>query len=118
MRRSRTSRRFRSNYPASRSEQPRARRFRESIDSVGEAQSLQLLKKRDRVSGRLTAEALEALFVSPDVERRGLTAYLETLNARFGKPSPEAYEWADEQLQRAGGGPPAKRRVSRSTRAR
>jgi Arc/MetJ-type ribon-helix-helix transcriptional regulator len=56
--------------------------------------------------------------VASHSERRDLSTYLEALNARFGEPSPEAYAWADEQLQPADGAPPAKRRISRSTRAR
>src|SRR3954452_10215296 len=56
--------------------------------------------------------------VASHSERRGLSAYVDALNVRFGEPSPEAYAWADEQLQPAAAEPPAKRRVSRSTRAR
>ena len=50
-------------------------------------------------------------------EKRGLVAYLESLQDRFGEPPQEATEWADRELRRVGILPSA-RKGSRSTRAR
>jgi Arc/MetJ-type ribon-helix-helix transcriptional regulator len=51
--------------------------------------------------------------------KRPLELYVDMLKAEHGEPSPEAYEWADEQLRRVGWelAKANKQKGSRSTRA-